>query len=142
MNHLNNFNEFEQTNEKFNVKTLLLAGFIFLASCVNVKIENKNEEKIENIEYSNEEVHGNIIDKTFIGGKPSYYKCIVVDKNGNSFKLNMGAYLFGGDKKPQIGDDVKLVFDEDGKSCEVYKNSKKHPEDFKQIYGGGKGFWK
>lgn len=141
-NKIKKFEEFN-VNEELNLKQLVLGGLIFLASCTSVTIKTHDGKEVQNIEYSNKTVNGTIKEKHFIPDKnnPSY-KCYVYDNNGNILKLNISTSYFNKSKKPQVGDDVRLVFDNEGDDCEVYKNSKDEPENFKRVHGGGTGLFK
>jgi len=133
---------FPKQNEELNMKHLLIAGLIFLASCTSVTIKNHDGKKIPNIEYSNKTVNGVIEERHYVYDKNDpHYKCYVNDNNGNVVKLNISTSLFNSSKRPQVGDNVKLIFDKEGDDCEVYKNSKNEPGNFKRVHGGGTGGW-
>jgi hypothetical protein len=134
MKYIKKYNEdFENIDEGLrSVATGMVAALgLLFGSCTFVGIEDKNGNDIENIDYANKTSTGTIKDiERHSKGK---LRIQFIDNNGNKIETTIYPNGFWREDTPKAGDSIKLVFDEKGKSAEVYlkddydKKSHRHP---------------
>ena len=110
---------------------MVAALSLLFGSCTWVGIEDKNGNDIENIDYANKTSIGTIKEIERYG--KGTLRVQFIDNNGNKIETDMQPSDFWREDTPKAGDSIKLVFDKEGKSAEVYlkddynKKSHRHP---------------
>lgn len=135
MTHLKSFfgHNPEMTKEglKSMATGMVAALSLLFGSCTWVGIEDKNGNDIENIDYANKTSIGTIKEIERYG--KGTLRVQFIDNNGNKIETDMQPSDFWREDTPKAGDSIKLVFDKEGKSAEVYlkddynKKSHRHP---------------
>ena len=115
MVYINSYNEYNES-----IKGIVYGALLFLASCQNLTVKNKNGEIVKDIQSTS--IDGKVKSERTIPSKGGYMQFMTIignDGNTYSYKIYNSPYL---SKSWRIDDNdsVKIVFDSNGNS-KVFK---------------------